>query len=91
MQGFSVANEVALGLTLEYENSRPVMENMISPTVMTKYCGMSHSMCKLFSLVRMKDLRMGFEPSDLEMTRVETPPCSRTNVPTPTSASPLAK
>lgn len=25
------------------ENSSPVMENMISDTVITKYCGISHS------------------------------------------------
>ena len=64
---------------------------MISPTVMTKYCGISHNMWRLFSLVRMNDLRAGFEPPDLVMTRVETPPCRRTREPTSVSTSLLAK
>lgn len=32
-------------ITCVKENSRPVMENMISDAVRMKYCGMSHSMC----------------------------------------------
>ena len=64
---------------------------MISPTVRTKYCGTSHNMCRLFSLVRTKDLRVEFKPAVLEMTRVDTPPCRRTSDPTSVSTSPLAK
>jgi hypothetical protein len=38
------------------------MENMISPTVMTKYCGISHNMCSEFSFVKMYELSLGADP-----------------------------
>ena len=36
----------------EYENSSPVTLNMTSPTVMTKYCGISHMMWMELAMVR---------------------------------------
>ena len=37
-------------LTCEYENSRQVIENIISPTVIMKYCGTMANICIEFSI-----------------------------------------
>ena len=38
-------------LTCEYENSRQVIENIISPTVIMKYCGTIANICIEFSVI----------------------------------------
>ncbi|TNN43611.1 hypothetical protein EYF80_046194 [Liparis tanakae] len=47
----NLLGELGLNFCRVHENSRPVTENMTSPTVMKKYCGIWRAMCTELGLM----------------------------------------
>ena len=54
-----------------YENSSPVTEKRISPTVSTMYCGRSHRMCTEFSGVSVNERSSGWGKKQFHYTMRE--------------------
>lgn len=54
----AVSNDFIVTGACEYENSKPVIENMISAAVMMMYCGINHNICTLFGSVTMMVLKL---------------------------------
>ena len=53
---FHAESSDTTGITCVKANSKPVIENITSPKVMTKYCGISHSICILLGSVTVRSL-----------------------------------